>query len=181
MRGIYSTMTKKIIIIAICAAIALVVTSGQYVHRGYVGVIESGADVRLLDHGLHVKAPWQRVTIYPIESRDTHLEAYYEGPMGKTHFDGVLLLSVCRDSIATLHRTYKGAFMERMVSPAVGEFLSDYGDAYGIGDGQCRSREVGEAIARYLNLALAGHGIDVYSVQLRSVEVADESQDLTTP
>jgi len=110
-----STM-KKIVIIAVCVVIALVLASGQYIHRGYMGVIKQGDGLVLLDHGLHPKAPWHRATVYPVESRETHLETYYDGPAGKLYFDGVLLLSVCSDSIIKLHRSYEGAYVERLIS-----------------------------------------------------------------
>ncbi|MFH1314048.1 MAG: SPFH domain-containing protein [Candidatus Eisenbacteria bacterium] len=173
-------MTKKIVIIAVCAAIAGVVASSQYIHRGYMGVIESGDDLRLLDHGLHMKAPWRRATIYPVESRETRLEITYDGPIGKMHFDGVLLMSVCADSILKLHRSYEGAFVERLISPVVTEFLSDYADAYGLRQGRYSQHEVGEAIARRINLTLAGYGITVISVRLRSIEVAEDQLGRTS-
>ena len=174
-------MSKRIVIVAVCAAIAVIIALGQYVHRGYVGVIESGEGLRLLDHGPHLKAPWQRATIYPIQSRDVHLEAYYDGPMGRTHFDAILLLFVCRDSIHTLHRAYGGAYVERLVSPSVADFLRDYGDAYGIGDGRWQRQEVGEAIAEYLNLALAEDGITVCLVRPVAIEIVDDLRGDTVP
>jgi hypothetical protein len=167
-------MKKKTIIIAICAAIVLLVASGQYIHRGYMGVIESGDGLVLLDHGLHLGPPWHRATIYPVESRETHIETYYDGPAGKMHFDGVLLLSVCSDSIVKLHRSYEGAFVEELISPAVVEFLSDYADAYGLRQGRYSQHEVGEGISRHLNLALTEYGITVISVRLRSIEAGGD-------
>jgi hypothetical protein len=174
-------MRKKVVIVTVCVAIAAIIASGQYVHRGYVGVIESGDDLRLLDHGPHLKAPWQRATIYPIQSRDVHLEAYYDGPMGKTHFDAILLVSICRDSVRTLHREYRGAYVERLVSPCVADFIRDYGDAYGIGDGRWRRQEVGEAIAGYLNLTLAEDGINICLVRPVAIEIVDDQEGDTIP
>ena len=162
-------------------AIAVIVASGQYVHRGYVAVIESGDALRILDHGPHLKAPWHRATVYPIQSRSIHLETRYDGPMGKTHFDAILLLSVRRDSIAMLHRAYRGAFVEQLVSPAVEEFLRDYGDAYGIGDGEYRRQEVSEAITRHLNLALQEHGINIFSVRPVAIEIVKDLEGGTIP
>jgi regulator of protease activity HflC (stomatin/prohibitin superfamily) len=168
-------MTKKIVIVAVCAVIAFAVASGQYIHRGYVGVIESGEDLELLEHGLHLKLPWQRAVIYPVESREIHLQTYYDGPIGKMHFDGILLMSVRSGSVLQLHKAYDGAYVERLISPAVAEFLSDYADAYGLRQGQYSQHEVGAAIARHLNLTFDDQGIRVISVTLRSIEVAEDA------
>jgi hypothetical protein len=157
-------------------AIGFLVLFGQYVHRGYLGVMGSGEDLRLLDHGLHLRAPWKRVTIYPIRCREIHLETFGEVRQGKIHFDGVLLLSVDRDSVVSLHRTYHGAYIDRLVSPVVVEFIGDYGDAYGVWHGQYNRQQVTEALADHLNSALAGSGINVINLWLRSLEAESDSQ-----
>jgi hypothetical protein len=168
-------MTKKIIIIVVLAAIGCLVAFSQYVHRGYMGVVESGDSLRLLDHGFHLRAPWNKVTIYPTQSREVHLQTFDDGPQGSLHLDAVFLLSVCPDSLPYLHRAYHGAYMERLISPLVVEFLREYGDAYGIWQGDHDNEKVAEAISQRLNSS-ATHGINVYSVWLRTLEVVADPE-----
>ena len=164
-------MTKKVVAIALLVVIACVVAFSQYVHRGYTGVIESGESLRLLDHGFHLRAPWNKVTIYPTRSREVHLQAFDDSPRGSLHLDGVFLLSVCPDSLPALHRTYHGAYVEMLISPLVMEFLREYGDAYGIWQGDFDNREVEKAITQHLNSS-ALHGINFYSLWLRTLEAS---------
>jgi hypothetical protein len=158
---------KKSAVVVVLVGVALLIVSGQYVHRGYLGVIQSGESLRLLDHGPHLKAPWLRVTIYPIRSREIRIEASVDGPSGKADFDVVVLLSVVRDSVPALHRAYRGAYIEYLVAPAAAEYISDYGDAFGVWDGDYDSRDVSEAMAEHLDRTLRPRGINVYQVWLR--------------
>lgn len=136
-------------------------------------MIQSGESLRLLDHGPHLRAPWQRVTIYPIRSREIRIEALVDGPSGSGHLDAVVLLSVMRDSVSSLHRTYQGAYLEELVSPAAAEYIADYGDAFGIWDGDYDGRDVAKALAEHLDRTLRNHGINVYQVWLRSLDEAE--------
>ena len=67
-------MKKASVIITVCAGVAFIVAFGQYVHRGYMAVVGHDERMRLLDHGFHLRAPWNRVTIYPVQCRAIHLE-----------------------------------------------------------------------------------------------------------
>jgi hypothetical protein len=158
---------KKSAVVVVLVGIALLIVSGQYVHRGYIGVIQSGESLRLLDHGPHLKAPWQRVTIYPTRSRELRIEASVDGPSGRADFDVVVLLSVVRDSVPSLHMAYQGAYLEELVSPAAAKYISEYGDAFGIWDGDYDSRDVSEAMAEHLDRTLRSRGINVDRVWLR--------------
>jgi hypothetical protein len=164
---------KPTIVVIVCVAIAILIASGQYVHRGYLGVVESGNSLRLLDHGLHLKAPWQRTTIYPIQCREVHVEALAVGSQGQVHFAGILLLSVATDTIPALHMEYSGAYLDSLVSPAIGDYILGYGEAFGIWDERYEGKEVAEALADHLDSELHKHGINVYQVWLRSLTVAE--------
>jgi hypothetical protein len=166
---------KASIIIAICAGVAFIVAVGQYVHRGYIGVIDHNESLRLLDHGFHLRAPWNKVTIYPVQCRAIHLEMMDEGPRGRLHLDAILRVSVCSDSIPRIHQTFQGAWVERLISPLVQDFIRDFGDAFGIWYGEYRRQEVADALKDHLNLRLLDSGITVYGVWLRSLEAEKQS------
>jgi len=163
--------SKKVVIIAVCVGIASVVTSVRYVHRGYVGVVECGDTLRLLDHGLHLKAPWSRLTFYPVRSTQIHLEASHEGPEGKVQFDIVVILSVRRDSIASLHETYRGAYVERLISPLVVDFLREHEKVSATWHDGTRREDIAKEIVERLNSTVAVYGINVYRAWLMSFEV----------
>jgi hypothetical protein len=146
--------------------IVLLIASGQYVHRGYLGVIESGESLRLLDHGPHLKAPWQRVTIYPIQSREIRIATPVDGPQGRAHLDAVVLLSVARDSVPSLHKTYGGAYVEDLVAPAAAQYMAEYGDAFGAWEGGYDTRAMARAMAEHLARTLRPHGITIYHLSL---------------
>jgi hypothetical protein len=163
---------RKFIIVLVCLVVALVLISVQYVHTGYVGVIESGETLRLLDRGFHLRPPWKNVTFYPVRGHEIHLEGYEEGLKGKVEFDFVLVLSVCPDSIASLHKAYNGDYLERLVSPLVAEFLREHGDAPTIWSDDQQGESMAVAILHYLNSRVASHGINVFSVWSASFYVS---------
>ncbi len=125
-------MTRKTIIIAVSALAVFLVAFGHYTHRGYLGVLETGESLRLLEHGFHLRAPWHRVTAYPVQCREVRVEIFEEGPEAKIHFDAVLYVGIARDSVISLHRAYDGAYMEKVISPLISSFLRDYGEVYGL-------------------------------------------------
>jgi len=163
-------VAKKIVIIATCAVVTLLVSFGQYTHRGYVGVLEAGDSLRLLDHGFHLRPPWHGVTAYPLQCRDVRVEIFDEGPGAKIHFDAVLFVSVARDSIVSLHRAYDGAYMEKVVSPLISSFLRDYGDAYGLYEPDVGPQKVTGVILDLLATEAGKYGINVTNMWLRSYE-----------
>jgi hypothetical protein len=164
-------MRKKYLIIAVCLVIAFLVAFGQYVDQGYVGAIQSGESVRLLDRGFHLRTPWHRVTFYPIRGGRIHLEIRDRGPDGEIHFDAVLVMSVRPAGIASLHRTYQGAYVERLISPLVLEFLKGPGDAPGLSPDGFERQRLTTGLRDHLNAALSEHQISVFQVWLRSFDV----------
>jgi regulator of protease activity HflC (stomatin/prohibitin superfamily) len=175
------SMRKKFTIIGVSVAIAFLVTSFRYVHRGYLGVIESGESLRLIGHGPHFRAPWNRVTFYPIQSREMHLETREEGIEGKVEFDIVLLVSISPDSVISLHRAYGGAYMERLISPLIVDFLRQRGEDSQVWYGSSDCEKVGKRILQHLNSTLPDYGITIYRAWLRSFEVTTDGEGRSEP
>ena len=164
-------MAKRYVIIAVCVVIAFFVAFGQYVDQGYVGAITSGESVRLLDRGFHLRAPWQRVTFYPVRSDRVHIEIHDQGPDREIRFDAVLLLSVRPDGIDPLHRAYQGAYVERLILPLVLEFLRGPVDAAGLSPDGFERQRLTSGLRDHLNARLGEHQITVFQVWLGSFEV----------
>lgn len=163
-------MARKAIIIAVAAVAVSLLVFGHYTHRGYVGVLEAGDSLRLLDHGLHLRAPWHRVTTYPIQCGEVRVEIFDEGPDAKIHFDAVLYIGIARDSVVSLHRAYDGAYVEKVVSPLISSFLRDYGDAYGLWDDDVGPQKVTGVILDLLGPEAGKYGINMTNMWLRSYE-----------
>ena len=164
-------MAKKTLIIVISAVAILLVAFGQYTHRGYVSVVESGDSLRLLEHGFHLRAPWHRVTAYPVQCREVRVEIFDDGPGAKIHFDAVLYIGIARDSIVSLHRAYDGAYVEKVISPILSEFLREYGEVYGLWDDDAGPQRVTAVVLDHLGRAAGEYGINVSHMWLRDFEV----------
>lgn len=164
-------MLKKTLIMTVCVLAGLLAAFGQYTHRGYVSVVESDDSLRLLGHGFHLRAPWHRVTAYPVQCREVHVEIFDEGPEAEIHFDAVLYVGVRRDSIVALHKAYHGAYVEKVISPMLSEFLREQGEAHGLWDPEAGSQRVTGVVLDHLGKASTEHGINVSHMWLRSFEV----------
>jgi hypothetical protein len=151
--------------------VGFLLSFGHYTHRGYVSVVESGDSLRLIGRGLHLRAPWHRVTVYPVQCREVRVEIFDEGPEADIHFDAVLYIGVCADSIVSLHKAYNGAYVEKVISPMLTEFLREYGEAYGLWESDTGPRRVTGAILDYLGRAGGEYGINVSHMWLRAFEV----------
>ena len=163
-------MRRKAIIVGIFAGAAFLLTFGHYTHQGYVNVVDAGDSVRLLDHGFHLRAPWHRVTTYPIRCREMRVQVFEENPDVKIHFDGVLYVGIARDSVASLHRAYKGAYMEKVISPVISDFLRTQAEAYGLWEEDVESQRVTAVMLDLLGVEGGKHGINVTNMWLRSYE-----------
>lgn len=163
-------MARKAIIVAVCAGAVFVAAFGHYTHRGYVGVLEHGESLKVLGHGFHLKAPWDRVTPYPIRCREMRVEIFEEGPEAKIHFDAVLYVCIAPDSVISLHRAYGGAYMEKVVSPMISTFLRDYGAAYGLWEEDVGSHKVTAVMLDHLGREGWRYGINITNMWLRSYE-----------
>jgi hypothetical protein len=179
-------MRKRIIILAsIAAAIAFLVTCVTYVHRDYVGVTGSGDSIRLLGHGPHLRIPGQDVIFYPLRYQQVHLRVSDRRLEGSVDLDMVLFVSVCRESIPSLHRAYDGDYVQRLISPLIVDYLLRRGEVSRSWiDGIGSEDEANELVA-YLNSAVADHGVNVtrgwirsYEVSTNPVEVPQESANI---
>jgi Tfp pilus assembly protein PilF len=167
---------RKVLIVVVCVAVGATIAFTQYVHRGYVGAIETGGSVKIFDRGFHLRAPWNRVTFYPIQSWDTTIKSSTEGPQGRVNFDLLVSLSVREDQVASLHRSYNGKYVEILVAPLVADFLKRRGDASLASYGST-AVEVGKELVAHLNSALAPYGITAIKAELRSYEVVTNPED----
>jgi hypothetical protein len=164
-------LARKAIIVAVCAGTAFLLAFGHYTHRGYVSVVDDEGSLRLLDHGFHLRAPWHRVTTYPIQCREVRVQIFEEGPDVKIHFDGVLYVGIAPDSVVSLHRAYRGAYMEKVISPAISGFLRDTGEAYGLWEEDVPLQRVTAVMLGLLGTEGGKYGINVTHIWLRSYEV----------
>lgn len=161
----------KTAIVSVAMVAALLAAFGHYTHRGYVSVVESGDSLRLLDHGFHLRFPWQKVTIYPIRCREVRVQIVDEGPDARIDFDGVFYVGVCPDSIPSLHRAYSGAYVERVVSPMLARFLREHGEGYGLWESDAGPQKVTSTVLDYIGPEAGRHGINVTQMWLRSFGV----------
>jgi hypothetical protein len=175
MRSLHAS--RRITVILVGVVIGLVAAFTQYVHQGYLGVVEGSRPPRLLGRGLHIRAPWRHVVFYPIRGTSIGIKTMWEGPSGKIKADVTLDMSVCRDSVASLHTAYGGEYIEALVVPRVNEFLRLRGDAWGDWQKGSDVNAIGKNMVMYLNASLASRGITVYDAWLRSFEVSSEPTD----
>jgi hypothetical protein len=161
---------RKTTIISASAVLVFLVAFGHYTHGGYLGVVETGGGFRLLDHGFHLRPPWAKVTMYPLRCREVRLEILSEVPGATIHFDGVLLVSVRADSVPSLHKAYQGAYMERVVSPMLSEFLRDHSEGYGLWD-DTSPQKVTSVVMDFLGPEAAEYGVNITQIWLRSFDV----------
>jgi hypothetical protein len=163
--------TGKTAIVSIVAVAALLAVFGHYTHRGYVSVVGSGDSLRLLGHGFHLRAPWHRVTVYPIRCREVRVQIVDEGPDARISFDGVFYVAVCPDSIPSLHKAYGGAYVERVVSPMLARFLREYGEGYGLWESDAGPQKITSSIIDYIGPEAHRYGINISRMWLRSFDV----------
>ena len=163
-------MARKTIIAAIVIGLAFLLAFGHYTHQGYVNVVDAGESLRLLEHGLHLRAPWHRVTTYPIRCREVRVQIFVEGSDVKIHFDGVLYVGIARDSVESLHRAYDGAYMEKVISPIISSFLRDKAEAYGLWEEDVESQRVTAVMLDLLGTEGGKYGINITHMWLGSYE-----------
>jgi hypothetical protein len=109
------------------------------------------------------------VTFYPVMTREIAIGKASEGSRGRCKFDVTLLLSVCPDSVVSLHKAYHGRYVESAITPLVEDFLLSRGT--GSGGWGPEGEKVAKELAPYLNGALNPSGVYVYSAEVRSFEV----------
>lgn len=161
---------RRIGIVLVCVAIGLLAAFTQYVHTGYVGVVDGSNPLRLLDRGLHIRAPWKHVVFYPTQGNSVGITTTWKGPRGTLTTEITLAMSVCRDSVASLHAAYGGEYVEALVVPSVNEFLKLRKDAWGDWRNSSVVDQTDRDLAVYLNASLASRGINIFQAWLVSFE-----------
>lgn len=157
---------RKIAIILICAAIGFLATFTQYVHTGYVGVVDGSNPLRVLRRGLHFRAPWQRVVFYPTRSGSVGITTVWHGPREEIRAEITLYMSVTADSVESLHKAYRGEYVQALVVPCINEFFNLHGAA--LVDWQSSSvvNKTDQDLVLYLNDALMPRGVSIFQAWL---------------
>jgi hypothetical protein len=162
-------MRSKRVVIGTCAALILAFAFTQFVHRGYLGVIDTASSPKILRPGLHFRPPWVRVTFYPVVTHEIAIGTTSEGSRGKCKFDLSLHLSVMPDSVASLHKAYGGRYVGSAITPLVTDFLLRRGR--GAEGWSPEAEKVGKDLVAHLNAALNPSGVFIYGAWVRSFEV----------
>jgi hypothetical protein len=163
--------------LVVCVAGGLAAAFTQYVHSGYLGVVEGSSPIRLLGRGLHLRAPWRRVVFYPVESETVGIKTVVRRPGGTVTAELTIIMSVSGDSVASLHAAYGGKYVEALVVPQVNEFLRLRADAWGDWQRRAVVDRIDQDLASYVDAQVAPRGINIYHVWLRSYEISNEQID----
>lgn len=152
------------IIIAVIVGIATTNIPG-----GRVGVIERDGDLELLESGIHVLPRWRSVALYPVEPAEVALEARPLTPEGKRLADVRLTLSVTREDIPRLHRSYAGEYADKLLRPLVEDAAARSG---------ARDKDdLAQSLRAELAPALETFGITLHAVDIASLESAASDED----
>ena len=162
-------MNRKFSILAIVGFAALIVLGTTNVPGGRVGVTEEGGDLKLLESGIHVQPRWKDVALYPVEPSQAKVAARPLTPAGQIEADVRLTISVGRDDVMRLHRTYSGEYEARLLAPLVEDAMSR--------SGATQAGAAAEAIAAAVAPAVAAYGITLHSVEVASIETAASPED----
>jgi pentatricopeptide repeat protein len=168
---------KTFLIILGIAAAAIVAVSIQHIPGGKVGAIEESGQIRIVDSGLHLRPPWRRASLYPVEPATVDIQASSPAPGGEFETRVDLDISVDRDQVAALHRSYGGAYVDDLIGPLVMEYLRRKLDVSGSYPAEMLDDEVGEEILTVLDGALGSYGITCHSLSFRSFELVENPED----
>jgi pentatricopeptide repeat protein len=168
---------KTILIILAGVAAVIAATSLQYIPNGEVGALESKGQVRLLDAGLHFRPVWDRAALYPVTPSRVEIKVSSPTPGGEfeTHVD--LDISVDRDEVAALHRSYGAAYVDDLVAPLLKEYLRRHLEVTGSYPEETLRDQMGEEVLAVLNGALASYGITCSSLAFRSLDLVENPED----
>ena len=169
-------MKIVLIILAIIAA-AVVASSLQYIPRGKVGAIEADGQVRIVDPGLNVRLPWNKPDLYPVEPTPVEARVSAPSPGGEIETEIEVDVSVQREGVAALHRSYGGEYFDDLVAPLVKEYLRRNLEVSGSYPEETLGEEVGEDMLAVLNDALGSYGIEFHSLSFESLELVENPED----
>jgi tetratricopeptide (TPR) repeat protein len=167
---------------SILAVVALVVAAGivasvQIVPGGKIGVVETAGSLQFLEPGPHFRLPWKRAAIYPVKPASTDIKAESQTPGGTFATGLVLEISVERDRVGPLHRSYQGRHEEDLVIPLVSDYLRRNLDAledYSTGGAH---QEIEQGMLETLAPSLSAYGVNLHSVSLQSLDLVVNEQD----
>jgi tetratricopeptide (TPR) repeat protein/predicted AlkP superfamily phosphohydrolase/phosphomutase len=168
---------KTIPIVAAVILAAASVASIQRIPRGKVGVVESADSIDLLDKGLHLRPPWRRAVLYPVEPEVISLTASARTPGGRFTAEVGIELSLSQAEVTSIHRSYRGRYAETLIGPLVGDYLRrdvDLFDSYATEDGR---RQIEQGMIQSLGASLDPYGISLHAVQLRSLDLVIDEED----
>jgi tetratricopeptide (TPR) repeat protein len=168
---------KAISIAVLIVAVGLIAVSIDNIPGGKVGVIDREGVPVLIEPGLHVRLPWKRATLYPLDPESLDLEASSETPGGTLVADITIEISVERDLVASLHRSYGGRYAENLISPLVNDYLrrnTDVLDSYSMEGG---TAGIEQGLAGALSNSLDPYGIRVHAVSLGSLDLVINEKD----
>jgi tetratricopeptide (TPR) repeat protein/predicted AlkP superfamily pyrophosphatase or phosphodiesterase len=169
-------MKTVLIIVGVIVAVAIA-ASLEHVPGGQVGALEDGGQVRTLDPGLYLRLPWKRATLYPVEPERVEVQASSPSPGGEFRTRIGLDISVSRDHVAALYRSYGDAYLDDLIAPLVKEYLRRNLEVSSSYPEETLTDEVGEEMLAVLNGALGSYGIKLHSLFFQSLEVVENPED----
>jgi pentatricopeptide repeat protein len=165
-----------VILLAVIIGVAGLV-SLQHVPDGKVGAVEDDGCIRVIEPGLHLRAPWDRATLYPIEPSRIEIQTSSPSPGGEFESRVDLEISVDRDKVVALHTSHGGAYVDDLIRPLLQEYLRRDLDLSGSYPEETLDDRLGSALLENLNGALAPHGITGHSLSFQSLELVENPED----
>ncbi len=166
-------MKKKHLIALLAVAAAAIAAGTTYVPGGKVGVVQRGGGACvLLESGIHLLPRWRRVALYPVEPSEIAVAAKPLTPEGEVRADVRLELSIGKEYVARLHRSYAGDYADKLLMPLVEDALAESGGAVG--------EDLADDLLARLRPALETYGITLHSLEVASLEAATSEEDRRT-
>ncbi|MFH1312307.1 MAG: tetratricopeptide repeat protein [Candidatus Eisenbacteria bacterium] len=166
----------------ILAVVALAVAAGivasvQIVPGGKIGVVETGGALEYLEPGPHLRLPWKRAAVYPVEPVSTDIKVESQTPGGTLAAGLVLEISVERDRVGPLHRSYQGRYEEDLVAPLVSDYLRRHLSVFDSYSKEDDNQRIEQGMLETLTPSLATYGVNLHSVSLKSLDLVIDEQD----
>jgi hypothetical protein len=174
-----NSVRQKRLPIAVAAVIAAVgLASLQVVPSGKVGLAETDGSYDLLGHGLHLRPPWNRATIYPVEPDGITVKVSAQTPGGQFVAELEIEISLDPDGVASLHRSYRGRHVENLISPLISDYMRRCLDVFGGYSSEGNNAGIEQGILGNLTASLDPYGIKTHAVRLRSLDQVVNDQDV---
>jgi Tfp pilus assembly protein PilF/predicted AlkP superfamily pyrophosphatase or phosphodiesterase len=167
---------KASLIVAAAVVVAALTSSLQRIPAGKIGIAEAGGSLETLKEGLHLRLPWSRATVYPIEPSAVRIVTSVEVPGGRIDTRLSLEISVDPDRATSLHRSYHGRYAEDLISPLTGEHLRrDMGLSSAstpVADDRLATK-----LSEALGPSLEPYGLIVHSVSVEAFDKIIDEED----